>query len=156
MGYETVFRVSEKWPSVGLPGLMAPVALLAILFVWVLPSLRHRRILRYWLTGLLLCGGTGSLVVVIDAVRDSYRCRDALLSGKAKVVEGPVEDFVPMPYGGHALERFSVGGVAFAYSDFVLTCGFRNTSSHGGPIHEGIGVRVHYVGGDILKLEIKR
>src|SRR6266702_1797729 len=50
---------------------------------------------------------------------------------RCSVVEGPVEHFVPMPYAGHADESFSVNGIAFRYSDFTITDGFNNTSSHG-------------------------
>ena len=81
----------------------------------------------------------------------------------ASVVEGPVENFVPMPYQGHSLESFDVAGVHFAYSDYVLTSGFNNTSSHGGPIRQGLYVRIHYVrlgrsedANSIVRLEIRR
>jgi hypothetical protein len=80
----------------------------------------------------------------------------ALQDGRAAVVEGPVEQFVPMPYTGHSMERFSVAGIRFAYSDYVITGGFNNTSSHGGPIRLGRFVRITYVGEDIVRLEICR
>jgi hypothetical protein len=74
-----------------------------------------------------------------------------------RVVEGPVEHFVPMPYTGHALESFSVAGVVFKYSDYVVTDGFNNTSSHGGPIKSDSFVRICYDPADhaILRLEIR-
>ena len=72
------------------------------------------------------------------------------------VVEGVVTDFRRMPVTGHAMEKFCVSGACFEYSDFVITGGFNNTSSHGGPIHEGLQVRVSYVGNAIVKLEIAR
>jgi LPXTG-motif cell wall-anchored protein len=74
--------------------------------------------------------------------------------GSAQVVEGRISDFVPMPKSGHAMERFCVSGKCFEYSDFVITSGFNNTSSHGGPVREGLLARVTYVGDDIVKLEI--
>lgn len=84
-----------------------------------------------------------------------YGGRQALADGRASVVEGVVEDFVPMPYEGHQEERFTVRGVTFCYSDYTMTSLFHNTRSHGGPIQAGLYVRVHYVGSDILKLEIR-
>jgi hypothetical protein len=76
----------------------------------------------------------------------------------APVVEGVVENFHPMPATGHDEEHFTVQGVYFAYSDFGVTSGFNNTSSHGGPIREGLYVRIHYTGsataGKIVKLEV--
>jgi len=79
----------------------------------------------------------------------------ALREGRVAVVEGPVENFVPMPYSGHASESFTVGGVRFEYSDYRVTAGFNNTRSHGGPIQAGRLVRITHVGGDIVRLEIR-
>jgi hypothetical protein len=72
------------------------------------------------------------------------------------VVEGTVTQFVPMPYEGHANETFIVNGHRFAYSEYDETTGFHHTQSHGGPIREGLYVRVTYSGNDIFKLEIAR
>jgi len=82
--------------------------------------------------------------------------REALLSGQAEYVEGVVQDFVPMPYQGHATESFTVKGIRFAYSDYIVTSGFNNTASHGGPIRQGLYVRIWYSGNDILKLQIPK
>ena len=70
------------------------------------------------------------------------------------VVEGTVENFVPMPYGGHARESFTVAGRHFSYSNYILTAGFHNAASHGGPIKPGLHVRLTYVGNDILRVEV--
>jgi hypothetical protein len=78
-------------------------------------------------------------------VISSYRHDSALASdNRCKTVEGTVENFHPMPYQGHAMERFTVSGVPFAYSDFVVTDAFNNTASHGGPIRAGQTVRICY------------
>jgi len=82
--------------------------------------------------------------------------RETLLTGKAQYVEGVVQDFVPMPYQGHAVESFDVNGVSFHYSDFIVGGGFNNTSSHGGPIRAGMFVRIWYSGNDILKLQVPK
>jgi hypothetical protein len=89
----------------------------------------------------------------------SQHQRHASLLGdnQCRVVEGQVEKFVPMPYEGHANESFSVSGVHFAYSDYIVTDGFDNTSSHGGPITAESYVRICYDPRDnaILRLEIR-
>ncbi|MCD6337277.1 MAG: hypothetical protein J7M01_03485 [Candidatus Marinimicrobia bacterium] len=80
-----------------------------------------------------------------------------------KVVEGIIENFDRMPYGGHKDESFTVNGVYFAYSDYGSYAGvnsFNQTASHGGPIREnGQQVRLTYItwGEDtnlIVKVEI--
>jgi hypothetical protein len=77
----------------------------------------------------------------------------AITDHRAQVVEGEVADFVPMPAAGHSMEHFCVQRVCFSYSDFVISGGFNNTASHGGPIRAGLPVRITYVGNVIVKLE---
>lgn len=80
----------------------------------------------------------------------------AMRNNRAKVIEGIVTQFRPMPYTGHAKESFVVEGIRFEYSDYTTTAGFNNTTSHGGPIREGLPVKIWYVGGRILRLDIKQ
>jgi hypothetical protein len=61
-----------------------------------------------------------------------------------------------MPITGHSMESFVVRGVRFEYSDNVSTAGFNNTTSHGGPIREGLPVRVWYRGNEILRLDVAK
>jgi hypothetical protein len=79
-----------------------------------------------------------------------------LASGHCSVVEGQVTDFRPMPYEGHSGESFVVSGQRFSYSDYVVTSGFHNAASHGGPIREGRYVRVSFRGNLIARLEVAR
>jgi hypothetical protein len=78
----------------------------------------------------------------------------ARLDGTATVTEGIITNFLPMPYNGHALEKFTVSGVNYSYSDYVVTAGFNNTKSHGGPLDEGKRVRITHIGNVIIKLEV--
>jgi hypothetical protein len=77
-------------------------------------------------------------------------------TNRVHVVEGVVTNFKPMPVTGHAMERFCVSEACFEYSDYVITGGFNNTSSHGGSIREGLPVRVTFVGNSIVKLEVAK
>lgn len=97
-----------------------------------------------------------TLVVFTVTGRESARVRDALRHGRAEIVEGRVQGFKPMPYAGHADEHFTVCGVPFSYSDYVVTEGFNRSSSHGGPVREGLWVRITYVGDLIARLEIAK
>src|SRR5262245_21536651 len=49
---------------------------------------------------------------------------DALQGARFDVVEGVIENFVPMPYEGHKRESFDVAGRHFSYSDYIITPGF--------------------------------
>jgi len=107
----------------------------------------------YFFFGFALLWTTVSFV---STWREYSRLENAIATGHARVVAGVVTEFSPMPVTGHAMERFCVSGssACFEYSDYVVTSGFNNTSSHGGPIRAGLRVRVTYVGNSILKLEI--
>jgi hypothetical protein len=87
--------------------------------------------------------------------------RRAATSPDTPFVEGLVQDFHPAPREGHENESFAINGIRFFYSDYVITGGFRQTASHGGPIREGLHVRIHYlpdfspyVGNLIVKLDV--
>lgn len=97
----------------------------------------------FW-TGLL---GISGFVQSHNAVRVFTDC-------PRSTVEGVVTDFQPMPYEGHRDECFSVQEQRFCYSDYELTPGFHRSASHGGPIHEGLPVRITYRDGMILRLQI--
>lgn len=107
------------------------------------------------LVGLVFIGLIGSLVVmttVDDYVENSY----AYLRGHYSVVEGTVENFHPLPPGkGDFYETFSVRGTRFSYTDFQggSEC-FNRSSTFGGPIRQGLYVRIAHRDNCILKLEI--
>jgi hypothetical protein len=127
------------------------------LWHWPLRSPRARTI---WTLVWIGFSATWTLVAGVGVVGSFVRNQYELRMGQAQIVEGTVEDFHPMPFGGHDTERFRVGGVHFAYSDFVVSPGFNHTSSHGGPIRQGLAVRIHYRGPEdratILMLEARQ
>jgi hypothetical protein len=105
---------------------------------------------------LVLWAGLGG-VGLGNVFYQRWRCISWARAEDFAVVEGRVHDFVPMPYAGHADESFGVGDTRFSYSDFNISKGgFNNTASHGGPIREGLYVRVSHRNGRILKLEVPR
>ena len=82
---------------------------------------RLRKISRY----AMLAFAVLWTVVAFSATYTQYLRHKSLAQQRScRVVEGPVERFVPMPYTGHAVESFFVSGVPFEYSDFIVTDGF--------------------------------
>lgn len=106
----------------------------------------------------LMLGGIGlwTSISFITTFSDYQAAVTAMQNHQAAIVEGVVTDFHPMPAGGHANESFIVNGVKFEYSDFLITAGFNNTASHGGPVREGLEVRIWHQRGEILRLDIKK
>lgn len=95
------------------------------------------------------------MATLIGTFWDYWKCSHDLASGKASYVEGIVDNFVPESKYKYT-ESFSVRGVPFYYSDDSAPAGFNTTIWHGGPIHQGLPVRIWYVGDEIVKLEIKK
>jgi hypothetical protein len=95
-----------------------------------------------------------TVVTFESTYRDLRTVTTALQTGRYSVVQGPVTHFVPAPYTGNFKETFVVGNRRFSYSDYLVTAGFHNTASHGGPVRAGLYVRVTYLGNLILRLEV--
>ena len=84
-----------------------------------------------------------------------HRSVEAYRTGNYFIVEGPVEDFHPMPYEGHQDECFRVRNQRFCYSDFIIQPGFHQSAAYGGPIRGGFPVRIAYYEGQILRIAIR-
>jgi hypothetical protein len=109
---------------------------------------------RYFFLGFAILWTVSAFLATFTSY---LRHRALARDNKCIVVEGPVENFVPMPYTGHGDESFTVAGVPFAYSDYSVTDAFNNTASHGGPIDGNSYVRICYdpKRNEILRLEIR-
>ena len=112
---------------------------------------RRSAVFAYFMFGFALLWTS---IVYVSQFREHAALSEAIASGRAQVVEGAVTNFHAMPATGHDTERFCVQAACFSYSDYIVTFGFNNTSSHGGPIRAGLQVRITYVGNTIVKLEV--
>ncbi|MGO9485058.1 MAG: hypothetical protein ACLPX9_10815 [Rhodomicrobium sp.] len=161
MTYRTVFDVSELAPPVLWPLMGVALSAIAVFIVFI-PN-------KYWNTaeeyGLVFPGRRylravallvliGSAISAVWLTYEYVRMKYMIVHGHYNVVEGIVENFRPMPFSGHSVESFDVNGVHFSYSDYKFSQGFNNTSSHGGPIRQGLHVKIAYMGNTIIKLEI--
>lgn len=157
--YELVFDVSlagyRQWTY---PARV--IALAAIGWAWLAwrrtqppPVGKWRRAQPYLFVGFTTLM---ALVTLITTYWDYHHLSSRLKAGDYRVVEGTVTRFVPMPRAGHSMESFEVNGARYAYSDFVIEAGFNNAQSHGGPIREGLRVRIADVDGQIARLEVDR
>jgi hypothetical protein len=75
-----------------------------------------------------------------------------LNTDRCSVVEGAVTNFHPVPASGHAEESFVVRNERFTYSDYTITLCFNNTLSHGGPIREGLPLKIRFSDNCIIKI----
>ena len=69
--------------------------------------------------------------------------------------EGRVTNFQLLPPTGiQKAESFVVAGTRFKYAGAVATAGFTQMRSEGGPMRDGLQVRIHHLQGEIARLEI--
>ena len=133
------------------------IGLLVLTVGIVILNQKKRKNAAFKKAGLIIFCLLWTLAAFAITYVDYSNCYHALSSGEASYVEGTVDNFVQLPdQWNEKKESFTVNGVPFSYSDYVVTAGFNKTRSHGGPIHQGLPVRIWYVGNEIVKLEIKR
>jgi len=153
MTYRTVFDVAQNqfhwaYPSFGLLFLAVGLILVAVVSRW------SKRLAPRVMGWLMIAFALGWTAVALYSTHESYReYVRALVSGKAIIREGTVEQFQPSAYEGMD-ECFQVKDAKFCYSDDSAGPEFHRTGAHGGPIHQGLPVRVTAYHGAILRLEI--
>lgn len=88
-------------------------------------------------------------VCVIMVTTQIHQYEDIVVAyrqGQYETVEGPVENFVPMPAEGHAQETFEIDGVAFEYSGYSTAQGYNTPKVSGGVITgDGQQLRIGYI-----------
>ncbi|MFN5071490.1 MAG: hypothetical protein ACK5R0_03590 [Bacteroidota bacterium] len=164
MDYRTVFEVTDK--GFDMMNLMPVVFIIVGLGIsWfnikynksTLPKKKFTIVFGFVFSGF---GLIISLLTIPSSISSQQKTKEIFETKEYKIVEGEIENFNPMPYEGHAVESFTVKGVYFEYSDYILWDAFNNTASHGGPIkNNGQLVRLSYITVDeenrILKIELK-
>ncbi len=171
MPYVTVFQITQKsfdwsWPAFGL--IFVVIGIFLIKFGPKLEAYRNRSIFgsRFlnspkFLGWFFVIFASFWILIAFGGTYSAYRKYvHAFENGQYSTVEGIVEDFRPMPYDGHQNECFRVNREKFCYSDYSVSPAFNQSASHGGPIREGLPVRIAYIQDEdfsceILRLEIR-
>ena len=86
--------------------------------------------------------------------QDVVALRRALARGEAVRVEGTITAFIPGRSDGHPPESFQLGTRQYEYSPYLVRPGFRWVRGNGGPLRDGLRVRLYDVRGDIARLEV--
>jgi hypothetical protein len=151
--YETIFELgfgSFPWTRVIQPIIFLTIGLLLI------PLFRSKK--YYFIVGVFVASMASLFLFIslVTFVPNFVKLRTAYVSGKSLVIEGVVQDFRPAPTVGPARESFSVDGISFAYNALEDTPCFRNAPFRGGPVREGLDVRIHYYEGCIQRIEVLR
>ncbi len=155
MSYTTVFDVTQSgyrqwWFPVGLIFLAVGLAM------FFLRPLIKSSMGRIFAIIVPVFAAFWTLSSLASTASDYFGLAADLRHGRCEVVESAVEQFDPMPYTGHQDESSVVAGHRFHYSDYEVSAGFNQSTSHRGPIHEGLQVRIHRIGNRIAKIEVAK
>lgn len=127
----------EWWfPAVG-------ILFLLVASVFVIKMRGWRRVFALAIGGFALLWTIGAGLQMLGFYSSARRAANA---SSTPAIEGTVDHFqTPAPQStGGGYESFTVRGVPFSYSYYIISGAFRQTAAHGGPIHQGLYVRIHY------------
>jgi hypothetical protein len=154
--YDVARQGYQTWRDAWLPALVAIVALvLGFVARKTAGDSPNSRLLAYNRVARLgaFFGVVGTLASLIYTLREFHRFSDALNSGNYRSITGTVTHLVPERSDGHPRESFQVDTVRFEYSSSDVTSAFHRTVGIGGPLREGLSVRIADVDGRIVRLE---
>ena len=162
MEYRTVFDIVQagykSWPIVliGVALTLTGISMIVFPRFWSKIPFRGPEFMRRY--GVYIFTGFFTIWTLLNfatTYSDYAYAKNEYLEGKAGVVEGAVSNFKPGTIvRGSAYENFCVQSNCFTYSDYGEQTGFNTMAINGGPIREGLPVRVTFVGDTIVKLEV--
>jgi len=155
MPYVTVFEITQRSFQWWYPAFGLVFVLIGAVLIWAGRRWPSRQVMKITGYFMLVFASLWVLLAFGSTFSEYRQCVDAYRTGNYAVVEGRVENFRPMPYEGHQDECFTVRNERFCYSDYEIQAGFNQSASHGGPIREGLPVRIAYYGDQILRLQIR-
>jgi hypothetical protein len=160
MNYQVVYDIQQVWyPGwwIFAIGILCVLVGLGIIFFADTKALNsiiarstQQRLVIPGLVFLFGCVWIGA-GIVNRSVFENLRAADR--DGSAEIIEGVVEQYV-LRSERRPKETFVVGNRYFAYSDYDSNRGFHQTRASGGPITEGLRVRITHVDGNIVRLEV--
>lgn len=156
MHYHTAFdsmQLGLQWT--GCFGAFMGGALFFLIGFAIPPTTNPGLDIRPW--GFRIIGSVAmlfSMVFLAGSITEYRDTRKAIETHTYTVVEGVVENFVPIPPGGHAKESFDVNGMHFEYSGRWGSIVF-DSNRNIGIIRDGVQARISHIGQDIVKIEVK-
>lgn len=155
-----MFTVSRQgyvaWRDAGIPAAIAMFALVVALATRVPSTAPELRTFRQYhvITRLVAIVAFIATLIVLGSTWSDYRVlRDAEARGTYRVTSGEIERLVPEGSGGHPPESFDVGGVHFTYASNDVTSAYHRTVPEGGPLRNGMSVRIFDVSGRIVRID---
>lgn len=128
---------------------MAPIAV-GVIILALRPHWPVLRIRGTWYPVSMIIGGCVWSLIGLLFFLNCSGLRRSLVTGRAEVLEGVVQQ-----YEETSKEAvFSVAGRSFSISPYRIGAGYKRLKRDGSPLENGVRVRIHFRGQDILMLEL--
>jgi hypothetical protein len=112
------------------------------------------RMAVYLLAAVVLASMAGGLFRGYAEEQNEFvRVLDA---NQARTVEGVILNYTPQQWTGRPLEKFRVDTSLFSFDGFGASPAYHQRLRSGGPLREGMRVRVFEHRGNILRIEVVR
>jgi len=158
--YKTVFEVSlfsngvlkesVLFLSVGIA-----VAIIGIFAKWYKRPARIQNKIAIW-SWLAIIVPFSSIWLIYN-IEHGQELTQALKNGRCETVEGLVTVHNEQSSQGHGPgDLIQIAGKELTINYWTCTLGYNQTISHGGELQNGVFARLHYVGDEIIKVEIKQ
>jgi hypothetical protein len=156
MEYEVVFdaaRIAAKWAEVNwaITGLGISILLVALLRQVKLRGPQSGR----WIVVLLFMWIGVQFMFTRYYFPSSLR-KPWFRTGRLVTVEGKAENFHSVNTGNVSVDTYMVEGRRVSYANQEPTCCYHMPAGFGGPVREGMQVRVTMDGPCVVKLEIAK
>lgn len=156
MSFETVYDLREAGCRLGLLPIFGLFLTLAAALLWRRqrsPALGRESPATQWAGYALLFFIVFTLMTFFATWAQYWTLLERMERGRAKTLEGFVREFYPAS-SVKAVERFRVRNRMFSYGRFQTQQGFHTLREDGGPIEQGVNVRILYFNNHILRLEV--
>lgn len=150
--YELIYDISQETFTLYYPVLFLLVALVIVIFVYKGNSnAKNAKIITLFLSSVLsiIC-----IWMVLSTYLEFKQLQTLARNETCQTVQGKIEQFHGKSILAKRPESFIVNGVYFEYSNGISRNGYRKIKGYGGLLRDGIGVKICYANGMILKLEI--
>jgi hypothetical protein len=151
--YTTVFDISAQPFQWWIPAIGLWIFAIGVILIWFVGK---------WPDNVKIVGGVMAVlglffaIVVYNSMRSMWSdWKSEYRNGHYSWVEGIVEDFRPEKFPDQRQECFRVQTQRFCYSYFINQPGFHQSADRGGPIHEGLPVRIAFLDDQILRLDVR-
>ena len=128
---------------------LVPIVI-GVIILFVRPHWSVLRLRGLWYPASMIVGGSVWSVIGLLFFLNCYGLRAAFRAGRTEVLEGVIQQYAETTKEA----AFTVAGRSFSVSPYRVGPGYKRLRRDGSPLRDGVLVRLHCKGQDILEIEL--